>query len=197
MEAKYWIVGIVCIIAVIILIIAGIYIGTQNDIIGKDNVIEEKYGNIEACLQQRNDLIPRAVKVAKFSLDIQNQIITNYTKLRQDYQQAIDHGNLDQIDKSEEAYQAFESDLRSKIQIQVEQVPNIDITELTNVMSLMDSCERVLRTARIDFNGAVKDYNNAIEQWPGNMWAKGWGFYPKQMFNATAGAENPPEIDLP
>ncbi len=60
----------------------------------------------------------------------------------------------------------------------------------------IDSVERVINNERKAFNTSVLTYNNKVKTFPGKIIAGWFGFEPREGFQAEAGAEKAPEINL-
>lgn len=48
----------------------------------------------------------------------------------------------------------------------------------------------------MDFNTAAQAYNTAIKSFPAVLYAGMFGFKEKPYFNATPGAEKPPQVNF-
>jgi LemA protein len=58
----------------------------------------------------------------------------------------------------------------------------------------LEGTENRISVERNNFNGAVQEYNTALEQFPTNMLNKLFGFKARPFFTAQAGAEKAPEV---
>jgi LemA protein len=62
------------------------------------------------------------------------------------------------------------------------------------LQSQLEGTENRIKTERDKYNGTVKDYNIAVQKFPGVLFAKVFGFGQKSMFEADKGAEKAPEV---
>ena len=60
----------------------------------------------------------------------------------------------------------------------------------------LEGTENRISVARQDYNKAVKEYNVAVRRFPSNIVASMFGFEPKSMFEAQAGAEVAPVVEF-
>lgn len=185
--------AVLCIVGIFCLIFGMIVVGTGNDIVGKRNTVDQSWANVEAAYQRRLDTIPKFAEVAKFSAQFQINLTTKYAEARSQISQAAQSNNATQLQQVAE-----EQTHGLMIMIQQEAVPEAKTDQLTELNSGIDSIERVINHERDAFNQAVKDYNNAIQMWPGAGLNSmlGWNYQPRTGFAAQEGAENSPPINL-
>ncbi len=60
----------------------------------------------------------------------------------------------------------------------------------------IEGCENRINEARQQYNGAVQDYNQTIRSFPATIFAGMMGFDKMTKFEASAGADKAPELDL-
>jgi LemA protein len=76
-----------------------------------------------------------------------------------------------------------------------ENYPNLRANEaFRGLQAQLEGTENRIKTARNDFNDAVKDYNVKVRRFPMNIFAGMFGFKAKEGFKAEAGAEKAPEV---
>jgi len=181
------------IIGLVLLVTGGVVVGTGNDIVGKRNTVDQSWSNVEAAYQRRLDTIPKFAEVAKFSAQFQINLTTKYAEARSRISQAAQSNNATQLQQVAE-----EQTHGLMIMIQQEAVPEAKTDQLTELNAGIDSIERVINHERDAFNQAVKDYNNAIQMWPGSMLNSlfGWNYQSRTGFTAQSGADVSPPINL-
>jgi LemA protein len=74
--------------------------------------------------------------------------------------------------------------------IVLERYPDLKATKgYENLQFEISESENMIRTARSDFNSAVKQYNLSVRQFPSNIFAGIFGFEKKSGFAADKGSE--------
>jgi LemA protein len=82
-----------------------------------------------------------------------------------------------------------------RLLVVTENYPNLRANEaFRGLQTQLEGTENRIKTARNDFNDAVKDYNVKVRRFPMNILAGMLGFRPKEGFKAEAGAEKAPEV---
>lgn len=78
-----------------------------------------------------------------------------------------------------------------------EAYPSLKATEnFTKLQDQLEGTENRIKVERDNFNGVVKDYNNRVQRFPGNIMAGLFGFKKRAFFAADPGAEKAPEVSF-
>ena len=97
-----------------------------------------------------------------------------------------------------EQFQATQGQLSQalgRLLVVTENYPNLRANEaFRGLQAQLEGTENRIKTARNDFNDAVKDYNVKVRRFPMNIFAGMFGFKAKEGFKAEAGAEKAPEV---
>jgi LemA protein len=79
----------------------------------------------------------------------------------------------------------------------VERYPDLKATaNFRDLQAQLEGTENRISVERRDFNLAVQNYNTAIKSFPAMLYAGALGFSARPYFNATPGAETPPEVQF-
>ncbi|MCW4028849.1 MAG: LemA family protein [Candidatus Bathyarchaeota archaeon] len=188
---------IAAVVALIVIVIAAsfaaLYFSTYNNIVGLNANAESQWAQVEQELQRRYDLIPNIVDAARAYITYEGSILQNVTALRSQWMTAAAGGNLDAINN---ATAAMESGV-SNLVVTFENYPDLQSsTVIQSLMITLEGTENRISTERMRFNDAVRDYNTAINVFPANLWAAGWGFDAKTYFQAQVGATEVPPVNL-
>ncbi|MEM2098809.1 MAG: LemA family protein [Candidatus Bathyarchaeia archaeon] len=188
------VVSIVAIIAVIVVAsFAIMYFSTYNNLVALNASVDEKWAQVEQELQRRYDLIPNIVSAAKAYMTYEGSILQNITALRSQWMSALQSGNMDAINN---ATAQMESGITGLI-VTFEAYPDLRSSEvIQSLMITLEGTENRISTERMRFNEAVRDYNTAIQSFPANLWASGWGFTVKSYFQAQVGATEVPQLNF-
>ena len=190
MRRGLWIaVGVVVVIVLAGLLVFGSYVNARNQMVAKQEGVQEQWGNVQAQLQRRADLIPNLVATVK-----------GYAQ----HEEAV----FDDVDKAREALLAAH-DPKSQMQANgqldgalghllaiAENYPNLKANE--NFLQLQDQLEGTenrIAVERQRYNDALRDYNTFIRQFPNNIWAGTAGFQPNNnFFEANPASQNAPQV---
>lgn len=177
------IIGIVVVIA-IVCAIAGIY----NNMVTLRNRIDNAWQNIDTQLQRRNDLIPNLVETVKGYATHEKSTLDAVVKARNaavaatnpDEKMAADNvltGALRQLFAVAESY----PDLKAN-------------TNFSQLQATLEETENKISYARQSYNDCVLNYNNAIQTFPGNIFAGIFQFKERTGFEAATDARQVPNV---
>lgn len=146
-----------------------------NGFVTKRNKVEEAFSGIDVVLKKRFDLIPNLVETVKAYLTHEKETLESIVKLRN---QALNANGADQKMQLDKKL----GNAVGTIFVLAENYP--DLKANTNFLSLQSELSEVeteIERSKRYYNGTVRDYNIAIESFPGNLVAKLFGF-PKKNF---------------
>ena len=166
------------ILAVIILIIIYAFI-LYNNFISLDNKVKEAFSTMDVYLKKRWDLIPNLVETVKGYAKYEEETLTRVTKLRNNIYNEMT--NDEKIINNEE----LSSDV-SKIMALKEAYPELKANEnFIDLSNKLTKIEDDIANARKYYNGTVRIYNNKVQMFPNNIFAKIFGYKTKRMFEAS------------
>lgn len=175
---------------VVIALIALFCIGQYNGMVTKSENVDAKYGDLDAALQRRADLIPNLVNTVKGYMQHEDAVIEKVTTARENLNKAKT------IDEKQEANEQLTASLNS-LMVVVENYPDLKASE--NFLSLQDELagtENRITTARRDYNDVVKSYNTSIKKFPGSIFAGMFGFESKPYFEADEKSKEVPSVSF-
>jgi len=190
-----WIALTVIVIAILVVgvIFVALYYGTYNNLVGLDESVNEKWGQVEQELQRRYDLIPRVVNASKLYIQYEGSILQNVTELRSQWAAALNSGDLDHIN---DATTRLDSAVANLV-VTIENYPELKASQVVEDLIVeLEGTENRISTERMRYNEAVRDFNQAQRVFPANLWASGWGFEIREYFEAKVGAQEPPPVPL-
>lgn len=166
------------ILAVIILIIIYAFI-LYNNFISLDNKVKEAFSTMDVYLKKRWDLIPNLVETVKGYAKYEEETLTRVTKLRNTVYNEMT--NDEKIINNEE----LSSDV-SKIMALKEAYPELKANEnFIDLSNKLTKIEDDIANARKYYNGTIRIYNNKVQMFPNNIFAKIFGYKTKRMFEAS------------
>ena len=182
---KIWIV-----VGAIILFIALSLIAFYNSLINQTQAIENQWAQVETQYQRRFDLIPNLVNSVEGIMTQEQAVFGQIAEARTRYSGATS------VDEKAATATELESVL-GRLLVIVENYPELRSSE--NVSQLMDELagtENRVAVERRRFNDLVRVYNTTIKKFPANLIAGTFGFSERAYFEAAAGAEQAPAVEI-
>ena len=173
---------LIAIIAILVLWLIAMY----NKFIKLRNRTEESWSDIDVQLKRRHDLIPNLVNSVKGYMKHEKELLENVTRARANAIDAEKTGDTAKLASAE----SMLGGMLGKLQIAVEAYPDLKANQ--NVAQLMDELsdtENKIQASRRFYNSMTKEFNTAIEQFPGNVIGKVFGFKQFDYFEVEDPAE--------
>ncbi|MFN7585457.1 MAG: LemA family protein [Bacteroidota bacterium] len=188
---------ILIVIGALILILGWTGCNGYNGLVVQDENVNNAWNKVQSDYQRRADLIPNLVNTVKGEANFEQETLTKVIEARASAtQMKIDPKDL--TPEKLEQFQAAQGQLSQalgRLLVVTENYPNLRANEaFRGLQTQLEGTENRIKTARNDFNDAVKDYNVKVRRFPMNIFAGMFGFRPKEGFKAEAGAEKAPEV---
>jgi LemA protein len=160
-----------------LVVVAGLWaISIYNGLVRRKNVVAEAWSGIDAQLKRRADLIPNLVETVKGYASHERQTFDELAQLRSTGQGQAD---VAQRAQTEQAITAA----IGKVMAVAEAYPELKASEnFQQLQKDLADTEDQIQLARRYYNGAVRDYNVMIEQFPSNLIAGFGSFKPAPFF---------------
>ncbi|MHB1830719.1 MAG: LemA family protein [Candidatus Micrarchaeaceae archaeon] len=169
------------VVAVIIIAVVVLY----NGFVTKKNRVQTAWAQIDVQLKRRYDLIPNLVNTVKGYKNYEKDVLTKVTQLRT----SIISGSVqDKATANNQLSQALKS-----IFAVAENYPDLKASDNFKMLQqqLADTEDKIA-FVRTSYNDYVLDYNNAIMEFPGNIFAPIFHFSKQDFFQAPSDAERAP-----
>ena len=189
MSKNKWIAPVAIVSGILLLIIL-ILTSSYNGLVDRELKVDQSVAELDVQLQRRFDLIPNLVKSVEGALEQEREIIGKVTEARTRYAGAAS-GN-DRVAAAGELEGAL-----SRLLVVVESYPQV--ASLQNVRDLqvqLEGTENRVAQARRTYNETVTDFNRAVRRFPRSIVAAIFGFDKRTLFEAAAGADVAPTVDL-
>ena len=163
------------VIAVIVIIVLYALI-TYNNFIKLKNMVKEAFATMDVYLKKRWDLIPNIVETVKGYAKHEENTLKEVVELRNSSYDSMSD------DEKVKANQRISKDI-NKIMLLAESYP--DLKASTNFQDLsreLSKVEEDIANSRKYYNGAIEMFNNKVEMFPSNIFAKLFGYKSKEMF---------------
>lgn len=182
---------IFAIIVVGFMSIGGWILGSYNQLVSQNQVVETSWSQVETQYQRRFDLVPNLVNATKGYLAQEQKVFGDIAEARTRYAGAPS-GSNDKV----QATNQFESAL-GRLLVVMENYPQLKSNETVRALTdeLAGTENRVL-VARDRYNENVRIWNTMIKVFPKNLIAGMFGFNSKEFFKSDEGASKAPTVDL-
>jgi len=178
------------IIAGVIVLLIIFFIAIYNNLTKKRILVREGWSGIGTFLQQRNDLIPNLVETVKGYAVHESNTLQEVVKWRNKAVAAT--SNTEKMEASNKMNEALVDFFAV-----AEQYPDLKANQ--NFLSLQSDLKEMevgLNQSRRYYNGAVRDYNQAMSVFPNNMIAGMFGFTAEPFFQEEPTAGGVPKVSF-
>lgn len=175
--------------------------GSYNRLVTLEQNVNKKWADVQSVYQRRADLIPNLVNTVQGAANFEKSTLTEVTNARASVGQVkLDPSKAPtdaaQLEKFQQA-QGQLSNALSRLLVVSENYPQLRATEaFQNLQAQLEGTENRISVERNNFNGAVQEYNTALQKFPTNMLNKMFGFKERPFFNAQPGSEKAPTVNF-
>ena len=191
---------------IILIVLAAIVLGlffwfknSYNSMVTMSEGVSAQWSNVENQYQRRLDLIPNLVNTVKGYAAHEEQTLSEVIAARAKATQL--QINVDQLDeislKKMNQVQGELSSALSRLMAISENYRNLKANQnFLDLQAQLEGTENRIAVERRKFNDTARSYNTYIRQFPKNLLAGMFGFFPKPYFEAQAGAETAPKVEF-
>lgn len=179
----------VLIIIVAALVVLGLVVALlYNRMVAGRQRVDNSWGQIEAALQRRHDLIPNLVEAVKGYAKHEQQTFEDVTKARSGATSA-------KQPPSQAAAEGVLTQAIGRLMVVAEQYPQLRATENFQQLQgqLTETEDQIAITRRV-YNDTVQSYNTLIQVFPAVLVANAFSFEARDFFDAPKEAEATPEV---
>jgi len=175
-------------IAVVVVLILLYGFATYNSLVTLNIAADTQWKQVETDYQRRFDLIPNLVESVKGIMKQEQAVFTAIADARTKYAGATTP------DQKAAAATQVEGAL-GRLLVITENYPQLKSSDtVQTLMSQLEGTENRISIERMRFNTSVQAYNLKVMKIPSSIIAAMTGFHERAYFNATAGAENAPQV---
>jgi len=192
--------GLLVLAVVGIIIVGGIFwgVGVNNDLVRSEQLVNEKWSQVQNVYQRRADLIPNLVETVKGFAAQERTVLEEVTKARASVAGIKATPELVNDPAAFKKFQDAQQQLGgalSRLLVTVEKYPELKSNQnFLALQSQLEGTENRIAVERMRYNEAVRDYNTRLRLFPGSLVASFRGFRDKPFFEAAAGSEQPPKV---
>lgn len=184
----------IIILIVVVVVLALMAISLYNNLVRLRNNRENAFANIDVQLKQRHDIIPQIVATVKGYAAHEKGLLEAVTQARTAAMNAT--GISNKIEAENQLSNALNG-----LRVSVEAYPDLKANQnFLQLQGEISDIENKLAASRRYFNAATREYNNACQTFPGNIFAGMFGFHTEVMFEVPASeraqVEKAPEIQF-
>jgi LemA protein len=160
-----------------------------NSIISVKNAAEDALAGVSVMLKKRFDLIPNLVDTVQRYVEHESGVLEEIVKLRaQTGQRGITPQQANALDGQL-------SRAMSQLVATAEAYPELKASEnFQQLQRALNETEEQISAARRSYNAATKNYNDAVQMFPTNLFAAVLSFKPREFFEAPAGHDATPDV---
>ena len=161
-----------------------------NGLVRLRNQVRNAWADIDVQLKRRHDLVPQLVDAVKGYAGYERSVMTTVTELRSRAMALTSPAKLGETEAE------LQKGVRQLLALK-ESYPDLKANQnfLQLQRDLVD-VENNLQYARRFYNGAVRDYNTAIQRFPGMLVAQTGGFTATEFFSADEDDRNVVKVEL-
>lgn len=179
------------VIITIVLVAIIFYIGGKyNSFVRQNEAVTAQWAQVESQYQRRYDLIPNLVASVQGAMKQEQTVFAALAEARAHYAGAATP------DAKAQAAGQVEGAL-ARLLVVMENYPQLkSMDAVQGLMAELSGTENRVAVERMRYNDLVRDYNVSVKTFPGSLVSGMFGFAPRTMFEAQAGAENAPKVNL-
>lgn len=186
------------ILGIIVVLVLWVFSG-YNGMVGEQEKATTELSNMQAQYQRRADMMPQLAKIVKAYAKHEKETFEEVTKARASVGQVkLDVNNL--TEASMKQYAAAQGELAnafSKLMLVAERYPELKASENFKALQVQEEgTENRISEARRKYNEAVQSYNQMVRKMPNAIIAGIFNFNVMPKFEAAAGAEKAPDLDI-
>ena len=183
---------VVVILAVVALVIGGMYVGPRNEMVRKNEAVKSAWAQVDVVLQRRADLIPNLVETVKGFAAQEQTVLHDIASARSSLLGAKTPS--DKIAANGQLDGAL-----GRLLVIVENYPQLKSNE--NFLRLQDELagtENRIAVERKRYNDTLQDYNTFVGLFPNNIFA-GWAGFQRNnaYFTASESSREAPKVQFP
>lgn len=164
-------------------------VGTFNRLVRARNLVRNGMADIDVQLQRRHDLVPQLVEAVRAYAGYEQAVLEEVTELRTRAE------NASAVDERNDAEGALAGGI-DRLVVLAEAYPDLKAGDnFRRLMGDLVDVEDHLQYARRFYNGAARELNTRIEQFPDLIVAGMTGFERAPYFDAGIEARETPRID--
>ena len=193
-------VGLVVLAVVALAVVAalGWFVSVNNDLVTRDQAVQETWAQVQNVYQRRADLIPNLVETVKGFAAQERTVLEEVTRARASVAGMQVTPELLRDPEALKKFQEAQAQLGgalSRLLVVVERYPELKSNQnFLTLQSQLEGTENRIAVERRRYNEVVREYNTAVRRVPASFVASLRGFRERPFFEATPGSQAPPPV---
>ena len=189
---------VLAVVALVVLGAVGWFVSVGNDLVAKDQAVQESWAQVQNVYQRRADLIPNLVETVKGFAAQERTVLEEVTRARAAASSIQITPEVLNDPAALRKFQEVQSQLGSalsRLLVTVERYPELKSNQnFLALQSQLEGTENRIAVERRRYNETVREYNTAVRRFPASIVASFRGFREKAFFEATPGSQTPPAV---
>jgi LemA protein len=193
--------ALIIVLLVLVIVVGGLVVwavGVNNELVGLEQDVNEKWAQVQNVYQRRADLIPNLVETVKGYAAQERTVLEEVTKARASVAGIKATPELINDPVAFQKFQQAQNELTGalgRLLVTVERYPDLKSNQnFLTLQSQLEGTENRITVERMRYSEAVRDYNTRLRLFPGSIVASLRGFKEKAYFEATPGAQEAPKV---
>lgn len=175
---------------VVVVVLIAIIIGLYNNLVSLRNRVDNAWAQVEVQMQRRLDLIPNLVETVKGYAAHEKSTFEEVTRARTACMNAKTPAETAQADDM------LTGALKSLFAVS-EAYPDLKANQnFLDLQQQLRDTEDKISYMRQSYNDTVMRFNNAIQTFPGNLFAGAFHFEKRESFEAARAAAAAPHVSF-
>ena len=168
-----------------------------NGLIGVDQEVKAKWGDVETNYQRRTDLYNSVIKTISASANFEKSTLTEVIAARAKATAInVNINDSNSLRLFQQAQAGLQSSF-SKLMAVAEAYPDLKTTKaFQDFQAQIEGTENRINVARKDYNTAVQGYNLKVKTFPNNLFAGIFGYHEKPFYKSDPGSEKAPDVNF-
>jgi LemA protein len=167
----------------VIVILAFWAVAIYNSLVRNRNMVKEGWSGIEVQLKRRADLIPNLIETVKGYMGHERGVLEKVTELRAQSEKIAEVGEKGRVEGMLGA-------ALGKLIAVAENYPDLKASKnFQDLQAQLAAIEEQIQMARRYYNGTARDFNIAVESFPGNIVAGMFRFITVEYFEIEEAAD--------
>ena len=192
--------GLIVLAVIVLILVGGIgwAIGVNNQLVTREQAVNEKWAQVQNVYQRRADLIPNLVETVKGYAAQERTVLEEVTRARASVAGIKATPELVNDPEAFRKFQAAQQELSgalARLLVTVERYPDLKSNQnFLTLQSQLEGTENRIAVERMRYSEAVREYNTQLRLFPASLVASVRGFREKAYFEAAPGAQEAPKV---
>jgi LemA protein len=189
---------VLVVVVAVALVAGGWFVSVNNQLVARDQDVQEKWAQVQNVYQRRADLIPNLVETVRGFAAQERTVLEEVTRARASATGVQVPPEVLSDPAALQRFQEAQAQLGGalgRLLVVVERYPELRSNQnFLTLQSQLEGTENRIAVERRRYNEAVREYNTAVRRYPGALVAQLRGFREKAYFEAPAGSQAAPAV---